>query len=100
MNLKTVIVVLIFILSFLAINARLTAIEKERCAVWHWESCQNKYMKTQRVPKYEEVRNKKIYELSKIRGNSYNQIARSYDITPQRVGQIVNNYKKRLENQP
>jgi|GEM_PF-4886690 len=60
----------------------------------------NKYMKTQRVPKYEEVRNKKIYELSKIRGNSYNQIARSYDITPQRVGQIVNNYKKRLENQP
>jgi Mor family transcriptional regulator len=57
-------------------------------------------MTTTRVPKYEEVRNKKIYELSHIRGNSYNQIARSYDITPQRVGQIVNNYKKKLLNQP
>jgi Mor family transcriptional regulator len=62
--------------------------------------CINKNMTTTRVPKYEEVRNKKIYELSQIRGNSYNQIARSYDITPQRVGQIVNNYKKKLVNQP
>jgi len=48
------------------------------------------------VPKEETERNKKIYELSCVPGNTYRGIAISYDITEQRVGQIIKKQKAKL----